>query len=319
MKKSNSIALVALLALLAGGAYWWWKESNRAPSPEFAVDESVRNEIAWVTNPEAKIEALRLALDQLIQPAINRTESARLQSFLLGSKPELVSDGAWHAFVNDTVEKLAYDHLAGDSLTGILIAMFEDESQDPVLRDYALQHLGSWYANSDPTAAVERDEARRVQILNTLVKASRHYEERWSATALLSLERIIQVSLDADEDAEDERPEVYADLELLKPALAALIEDEQGQANLLARITALHIAADAKMPEATEWARRIAPDISADANLRLAAIAIVGQHGSAADERMLRQILTERGEAGRRLKFAATPALESLLSAQAPK
>jgi hypothetical protein len=158
-----------------------------------------------------------------------------------------------------------------------LLAQLAEKDPDPILRLYALQHLGTQRADgrlTDPLASEIHT------LLHGLLKAD-------PATAGTVIDLL--ATWDGEENSAD--PEVRA-------RAAAMAEDKSLATDV--RVTALHAAG----PDSLAPARLLAVDTTQPVLLRKAAIACIGRHGGEVDFANLKKLSGESS----RLAQAADPA-----------
>lgn len=193
------------------------------------------------------------------------------------------------ALKNDILNVLREQQLPPAELTDVLIALRQDASQPPVMRDYALQHLAPWYAR------VDGDQEDK--IVKELQAASEEIDQSYAGTALLALHRL-------------QRENPGTQTQTLPGQILRLIED--GNANLLARISAVQLSGQLRLPKALESVRRLAVDESQPKTLRVAAMGAIGRAGRMEDAPLLTK--SAQSDDGP-LKRAATVALRNLRNA----
>ena len=83
---------------------------------------------------------------------------------------------------NDVILALKNQQPPPQELAGVLLEMFYDKEQDPVIRNYALQHLATWY-----------DEcAEKAPVLDALWAGTTDADASIVGTALIGLSRLAQ-------------------------------------------------------------------------------------------------------------------------------
>lgn len=140
-------------------------------------------------------------------------------------------------------------------------AMHEDPGQDPVWRDYCLQMLTTGWLNLAERSGEESSKARTlsVQVLEKAVNARAH---PWPGTALLGL-RLIS----------DNDPTVFPP-ESLNRLILDVVTDHLSSES--ARLTALRLAGERCLAEASATAEALALDPATAPMLRLCAVATLG-------------------------------------------
>ena len=87
------------------------------------------------------------------------------------------------------------------------------------------------------------------------------------------------------------------------------------ETNKLCRISAIQVASMREVSEILPVVRSLAADPEADPNIRISAIAAIGQLGDLAEDK---ELLTRLEKSGQRLAYAAKPALQKLASHNTP-
>ncbi len=240
-----------------------------------------------------------LVAAEKLSPQLSPSDSAALLQWTTGPRPEKLYDDAWFGLVNDVWNALRRQRAPAPELAPALIAFFRDPATPYVLRDYSIQHLGS-YLEDD---FAKLDTTQRNAILNTFLQAASMRSQGFAGTALYSLQSLRpQLSKDSPAFAEN-----------LAQAALALLADPA--ANKLARISAFQIAIENADPRALIHARRIAADPSGEPMLRAPAIAYLGRLGTSEDANLLKSI--HDGCSDRRLLGALNPALAKLAASTA--
>ena len=85
-----------------------------------------------------------------------------------------------HVLKNDLMERLCLQRVPPEELTGKLAAIYQNQEQSPVVRDYALQHLAFWHEKAPSPAA-------REEIFEILWDALDDSRSSMAGTALLGI------------------------------------------------------------------------------------------------------------------------------------
>lgn len=85
-----------------------------------------------------------------------------------------------HVLKNDLMERLCLQRIPPEELTGQLAAIYHNQGQSPVVRDYALQHLAFWHEKVPSPAA-------REEVLQILWTALDDPRSSLAGTALLGI------------------------------------------------------------------------------------------------------------------------------------
>ena len=276
--------------------------SNSVPSgksgPGVRAREVLSPEVAELVLARDISFQERLDVAHNLGEELSAVDIAALLKFVEGGVPAGCSAEQWHALFNDILNALRHQKGGSDAVPGLsaaLLAIYQGEP-DPVLRDYALQHLGSWLAEPGSGAGQERDPARRSEILAAIHEAARQTGEAFSGTALLALVALLEQPGQADGEG------ARVDQLVLSSALSPATSKQ-------CRISALQLCALRGLSTALPTIRGIAADGSADPNLRLSAIAALGRLGDDSDRPLLVSLAGARG----RLAHAAEPALQQII------
>ena len=206
---------------------------------------------------------------------------------------------------NDLVSLLQDQIHPPAGLTGTLIEIYRNPAQDPVARDYALQHLVTWYEQGAADAP-----AAKFKIQSVLWQAVRE-NTSIAGTALLGLHRLV---------ASDSRTLPLAEGDLLRSASIPLDggREEISQTALrmlslaglpsASRITAIQVCAEREVAEALPAIQALAQTDGSIA-LRISAIAALGRLGGPEQAALLQQLEAEQNQA---LKPAIEGALRRL-------
>jgi HEAT repeat protein len=166
-----------------------------------------------------------------------------------------------YVLVNEIQDALQEQKEPPPGFTETLLAVYRDRMQDEVVRDYSVQHLGSWY---------ERAPDKR-PIREALWEATSETGNSIAGTALLALSNIS----DSDPDR------------LAQTALRIVTVEQSG---VPARMSALQVCSQLSVKEANPVARTIIAQPGNDVSLRISAIAALGSLGSAGDLSALQQL-----------------------------
>ena len=85
-----------------------------------------------------------------------------------------------HVLKNDLMERLCLQRVPPEELTGKLAAIYQNQGQSPVVRDYALQHLAFWHEKAPSPAA-------REEVIQILWNALDDTHSSLAGTALLGI------------------------------------------------------------------------------------------------------------------------------------
>ncbi|HMP90395.1 MAG TPA: hypothetical protein PJ991_09345 [Kiritimatiellia bacterium] len=159
--------------------------------------------------------------------------------------------------VNDVMKTLRLQQDDTLALSEVFSAVYADQAEDVVIRDYALQHLGSW---------LERPVYDEAGVF-VLWQAVQERESTLAGTAILSLMRVARVH-------------PYVDLAAVADAAERMAGDPR--IATASRITALSLSAELGGTGVLSTARGIARD-SRIVGLQAAAVSLVGKLGNRND------------------------------------
>jgi len=225
--------------------------------------------------------------------------------WMRGPKPVNLEIGSWHWLVNDVMDALCGQKKPVAELTAQCISICNDSKTDPVLRDYAIQHLVERFHPVDPGDPYERDPRKRKLILSAMQEVARYQSGNLAGTALQALNTILR---------RQQQPASFAD-QLSEPIETAQFQSLAIQAasaeaaGIPCRISALQICAERQFKEALPIARNLAANAKEPVSLRLSAIALLGAMGTSQDTSLLEAL---RKQANPRLIRAIEPALKKL-------
>jgi hypothetical protein len=171
-----------------------------------------------------------------------------------------------------------------DEITGGLIGIYRDSGQDPVVRDYAVQHLGLLFENAG--------DAQRRQIQQALREALGEKQGTIGGTSLLALHRLAETHEEIDRQ------------HLAQTALQLAADEQCGEAT---RRTALTVCGMLGEKNVLPTARALAQG-AASVPLRISAIAALGFVGDDEATEYLRSLVLDGSNS--RLQPAVRAALE---------
>lgn len=243
---------------------------------------------------EERIKAVRDLPDSLGQASL-----ARLFTYL--QEPPESGRETWYLVCNEIMETLRKRNLAPETYTPTLVGIIQSSAFDPVIRDYAVQHLCQWISGIDPSAC----ETRPAQASTAFEALSREClkPENGEFTLLgTTLNALLDAVLNGTEDFTRKR-------QSLASLALQLANQSDGSVSTLNRGTALQVAARLKQGEIPSLCRKMALDSQVGPNLRFSAIAALGQVGGEQDIALLQSFVSDET-----YKFAASAALERLTS-----
>lgn len=152
------------------------------------------------------------------------------------AQPDCMARAVWHEWVDRAMRSLTARVPRPAGFTESLIGLAESPSADPVVRNYAVQHLTMRWMHR-----VGREE--RTEIIESVQKCLTSRDATLAGTALLALQRIEAAGLDV------RAPTAH-------PDALAVIRD--GQASQASRATAIQVLAAEDPEAATEVANTLA-------------------------------------------------------------
>jgi hypothetical protein len=243
-----------------------------------SIPESVRP----ILGLDGETRAARWAAIGRLGRHLTEAERDALYDYLRGHETD--PDGPMRGVLkNDVILALKGQQPHPKRLAGILLAMFQDREQDPVVRNYALQHLATWYDKCP-------DKSRMV---DALWAGTTDADPSIVGTALIGLNRL------------SEAPD-RIDRARLTAVASAMAESESGEDT--ARITALQVCAEMGAKAVLPVAAKLAGG-GGDVPLRVSAVAAVGALGGATELPLLNRLA---GAADPRIQNAAHAALRRL-------
>lgn len=254
---AGGVTLAIVLVILA----WLEKAPMRVAEvegtpPVFRTDPN-EEALKVVLNQNASDEERVLAVKRLGR-SLNPDQIARLR--------ELVRRKGEHPTLrNNVLSLLEMQQLHRPTDLGRdLIAMWKDETEDAIWRDYCLQHMEKVY---------DYDRDKR-DIEMTLLEAARNAESARAGTAMLALERLGARHPALGREA----------AELAREVMLSGGSDQERM------VTALQVARAAGDRSVLERARELAADRSAIPRLRMSAISTIGELGEEKDIALLERL-----------------------------
>jgi hypothetical protein len=253
--------------------------------------ESIRDvSLHW----EERIKAVRDLPDNLSQASL-----VRLLAYL--EEPPDSGRETWYVVCNEILETLRKRNLAPETYTPTLLGIIQSSGFDPVIRDYAVQHVCQWISGIDPNAC-EIHPALATAAYEKLSQECMKPENGELTLPGTTLNALLDTVLNGTEDFARKRQSL-ANLAL------QLANQSDGSVSTPNRATALQVAARLKLGEVPSLCRRLALDSRVAPNLRFSAIAALGQVGSEQDIALLQSFVSDET-----YKFAASAALERVTS-----
>lgn len=321
--KSTTIAIAAIIAVI-GSICWWaaqdFQSGSQATSEKrvmleshesSAIEQEIQDYIRWlhprvmdVVNKERNSELSRRNAVNLLPHNLTPLDVQALLQFINGPSPADCMGPSWHGLVDSIINVIRRQESPSVGFTRALVLLYH-QSPDPVLKDYAIQYLRHLYVDRDRANQHETDPKERELILVTLIDAASKTNESYSGTALMALD-------DATTSSKlKEEPETQAQLKAHVGELDSVLINAaaSSETDKHCRISSIQLCAKRGLREILPICRKLAADTVADPNLRISAIAAIGQIGSLEQDRVL---LHQLEQSSHRLACAAIPALTKL-------
>jgi hypothetical protein len=234
---------------------------------------------AVIFNSKANITK-RLSEAHQLGRALTRAQIAELYAFLNALPgPQEANLAGLNVLKNDLVSLLQEQIDPPAGLTSTLIAVYQNPAQDPVARDYALQHLVTW---AEQGAADAPDATPRIR---AVLRQAAQENTSVAGTALLGLHRL-SVSDPCAPPPLDSAP---SGEEISQMALRLLLSAQSPPA---ARITAIQVCAEREVTEALPPIQTLAQTESGTA-VRISAIAALGSLGGPEQAVLLQRLAAQ--------------------------
>ena len=286
-----------MLPASAGGG------SSAAATAKVPTGKPVPEAVRPILGLSHETPAVRWAAVRALGQRLNHAEREALYDYLRGHEAE--TNGPMRGVLkNDVILALKNQQPPPQELAGVLLGMFYDKEQDPVIRNYALQHLATWYDQC----------AEKTPVLDALWAGTTDADASIVGTALIGLSRLAQRSADFQSASAGGTsfppvsPVRVADIDGTRLATVASALASGPTGNDLARMTALQVCAELGIKDILPAAVSLAEG-AASVPLRLSALAAVGALGGADQAPLLNRLLTSDDP---RIQTAARAALRRL-------
>lgn len=299
MSQSRTISLTIAAAIIGLGGVVCWQLVTRdsstgaatAATPTQAPGKDTQSpiltpQVAQLLTSDSASLADRLATLATVGNRLPDTDRTALLASITNTPPNGLNTGEWHALANDILQVLRNQQPFTPQYSDHLIALWHDKTLDPTLRDYALQQLREWIADSD-TRTVHEDRPEKIALIQqTFLDAATpgHPEcdpqSTTTGTALLALDEWAYSVSSKSEIKNPQSP--IPNLQSLLLAHAADASTHRG-----VRATALQLCAHRSITDALPIARAIIDAPASPAILRMSAISLLGTLGNADDLKLL--------------------------------
>jgi hypothetical protein len=232
------------------------------------------------------------AIETLAGNKLEDSDREILYHFLRSGSPA-DNEQAGQVLKNQLLDALCQMQPPPVGLGELLGEIFHDQSQNIVMRDYAIQHLVAYYRQVGESTGINSQEQADdlKQARQTLWDALNNTDSSIAGTALLGLTRLSQ--------------EGWTGFDQNQIGQAALNLVGSSGAGELTKITAMQVCANLNVKEALPVALSTARQANTESE-RISAIAAIGALGGAGQEAFLTQLAQGNDE---RLKLPAQQAL----------
>jgi hypothetical protein len=271
--------------------------TSSTPTPASGIPDHEQS------NPEVLSPAVRLIVDEQADYT-SRLAAARmaitnltvedrqaLYNFLRQQSP-LDKSQAGHVLKNQLLDTLCALNPLPEGLEDVLAQVYQDRSQNVVLRDYAVQHMVAFYEQMekvpDDSQPAKQNDLSKVQ--RALWEALNETDSSIAGTALLGLEQLSEERVEFDQNR------------IAAKALQLAGGNDTGE---LTRITAFQVCARLNVQDALPLLEQAASQ-GQSISLRISAIGALGTMGNDQAVPLLNRLLNGTEE---RLKLPAQQAL----------
>jgi hypothetical protein len=263
-----------------------------AASADISPDIAALLDEARTPAAEQKIAVL---MPRLQGAPLTAADCAAMQTYILAPRPDNIPASRWPWVVNDILRLQCAQSPCPARLVATIYALYEDEARDPVLREYAVQHMGVLHTPA-PGSVVTITAAERERLAATLTRLARDGGSRFCGAALNALANAAHAAAYNLKHAiaEPIAPAPAVDLAAIARAVAL-----DGTALPENRATALGVCGqlhEAALPPDTvllDTARALARDPQTPLSLRMASIYLVSITGDATDREWLEPIAAD--------------------------
>lgn len=252
--------------------------------------------IAMLADPSLH-ESRQIEAVRGLPGALTQGEFEELMELIRGPVPANRSAGTWHVIVNEIMNVLREPRFHLKGYGGAMAGMVADQGADPVIRDYAAQHLAlslDRVAHA-PTAA---DFQLAMETFLTVAASGDEAFHDVTGTILMSLTAVSETLHPGDLAPYRDR---------LGAVIVALVSGER-KASLSNQISAIQAAGRLGFPEALPAIRSYAAGNAPNPSIRLSSVAALGYFADPADRPFLQQLAASDDK----LRFAAQTALKNL-------
>jgi hypothetical protein len=287
MKPRILIGSLALLFLAGSLLLFEQQASLKQPSSKAQLEPSstlitskprpkprLSPEISLITDTglhwEERIAAVRALPTQLGEASV---------SFLFAylSAPHDENEENRYLVCNEVMEIFRVRSLSPQIYNRELCQLIATPSVDPVIRDYAAQHLAQWISGISPEAT-EPDPTQIPRAIGTMLHEAVHPDNAHLTLSGTIFQAMADAIVNGSEEMKNHRPAV------IQKAMLVLADPAFSTFN---RSSAMQAAAQLKAPELRETSLDLAQNPQTSADLRLSAIAALGFVGEPSDKALL--------------------------------
>ena len=256
----------------------WPSQQSTRPAPD--RESPVPALVALLSDPSVhqarQIEAIRSLPDDL-----TIGEFRDLVAVIKGPAPEFQDRGQWTVLINEMMGVLRKPRLGIPAYQEVMVAMVVDQDLDPLVRDYAAQHL-SVSLGELPTGSSGAEFRLSMEALIGVLNRTDQSFDGSTGTILMSLTNL-----------SDELPENAFEpyRERLGKIIVPMISGER-KVGFSNRISAIQAAGRMGFGEALPAIRRIASDESEKPSFRLSAVAALGYFARPEDREFIARLAT---------------------------
>jgi hypothetical protein len=258
-----------------------------APSPKPPAPATIPEHILPIVTatPQTRF-AERVKMVRALNADLKPNEVQAFYAYLLAPAQSSTGERQGENWLRNVIlDKLVEQSNPSADLPAVLVSIYQNQEQDIVMRDYAVQHMNPAYPRAN--------EEEKTALSRALWQATEETDSSIAGTALLALN-----------DLARNHPEFNRD-QIAQTALKLAGDEHCGE---LARITAVQLCGQKQVTQAATLVLQLAQSASS-MPLRIAAIAALGDLGDQDAETFL-QGIAAGGED--RLKPAAQTALKRL-------
>ncbi len=310
--KSKIILPIGLVLLLGVGWFYWESREEKEEVVDLGgvLEEKGlkmgggETERRWAVLTDSKVLwQKRAGILREMNTRTLRSEDVDFLFGLLRHQPRMGAEEGWWVVANEIMEQLRRRGLGKDRYADELTEILMDSELDPVMRDYAAQHLGQWLTPRGKELGypceVDEDVIKEsIHVLGSVIS-----DESLAFTSIPGT--VLRVFADMKAGGFDEN-KIDQILTKLEPWISGVIEGKV-EVSLQTCCSAIQAVGSFGLSEHLEAIRALAGNQSGSSDVRLNSVAVLGVVGSEADVSLLESLLDHP-----QFQYAATTALKSL-------